>query len=185
MALFKQFHGTEKELNTTIPIQEGRNYFLTDNGKMFIDTANERICLNAEEADVAGALKNGDEELTAANIVTKDETIGLANGGTGANDLAGARAGLQIDRAVASVLTLVVGDWTAKEGKYQQIVNLTGLKCGYAGNVPPVISPATGTQSADFALLDSVEANVENKTLTIIARKIPSANLSIVVTDHQ
>ena len=44
MALFKQFHGTETELNTTIPIQEGRNYFLTDNGKMFIDTANERIC---------------------------------------------------------------------------------------------------------------------------------------------
>ena len=82
MALFKQFHGTETELNTTIPIQEGRNYFLTDNGKMFIDTANERICLNAEEADVAGALKNGDEELTAANILTKDATIGLANGGT-------------------------------------------------------------------------------------------------------
>ena len=68
MALFKQFHGTETELNTQVPIQEGRNYFLTNNGKMFIDTANERICLNAEEADVAGALKNGDEELTAANI---------------------------------------------------------------------------------------------------------------------
>lgn len=185
MALFKQFHGTEKELNTTIPIQEGRNYFLTDNGKMFIDTANERICLNAEEADVAGALKNGDEELTAANILTKDETIGLANGGTGANDLAGARTGLQIDRAVASVLTLVVSNWTESGGKYQQVVNLTGLKCGYAGNVPPVISPAVGAQATDFALLDSVDANVENKTLTIIARKIPSANLSIVVTDHQ
>nr|DAP37511.1 MAG TPA: hypothetical protein [Caudoviricetes sp.] len=86
---------------------------------------------------------------------------------------------------MASVLTLVVGNWVESEGKYQQVVNLTGLKCGYAGNVPPVISPAAGTQTADFALLDSVEANVENKTLTIIARKIPSANLSIVVTDHQ
>ena len=180
MALFKQFHGTETELNTTIPIQEGRNYFLTDNGKMFIDTANERICLNAEEADVAGALKNGDEELTAANILTKDATIGLANGGTGASDLAGARAGLQIDRAVANV-----GNWVESEGKYQQVVNLAGLKCGYAGNVPPVVSPAVGTQAADFALLDSVEANVENKTLTIVARKLPSADLSIVVTDHQ
>nr|DAO45078.1 MAG TPA: hypothetical protein [Caudoviricetes sp.] len=59
------------------------------------------------------------------------------------------------------------------------------MKCGYAGNVPPVISPAVGTQAADFALLDSVEANVENKTLTIVARKLPSADLSIVVTDHQ
>lgn len=185
MALFKQFHGTEKELNTTIPIQEGRNYFLTDNGKMFIDTANERICLNAKEADVAGALKNGDEELTAANIFTKDETIGLANGGTGANDLASARVGLQIDRAVTNILTLVVGDWIESEGKYQQVVSLTGLKCGYAGNVPPIISPAVGTQAADFALLDSVEANVENKTLTIVVRKRPSTNLSIVVTDHQ
>ena len=185
MALFKQFHGTETELNTQVPIQEGRNYFLTNNGKMFIDTANERICLNAEEADVAGALKNGDEELTAANILTKDETIGLANGGTGTNDLAGARAGLQIDRAVASVLTLAVNNWIESAGKYQQVVNLAGLKCGYAGNVPPVISLAIGTQTADFALLDSVEANVENKTLTIVARKLPNADLSIVVTDHQ
>lgn len=185
MALFKQFHGTEKELNTTIPIQEGRNYFLTDNGKMFIDTANERICLNAEEADIAGALKNGDEELTAENILTKDATIGLANGGTGASDLAGARAGLQIDRAVASVLTLAAGSWIKNEGKYQQVVNLTGLKCGYAGNVPPVVSPAVGTQAVDFALLDSIEANVKNKTLTVIARKLPSTDVSIVITDHQ
>lgn len=185
MALFKQFHGTETELNTTIPIQEGRNYFLTDNGKMFIDTANERICLNAEEADVAGALKNGDEELIAANILTKDTTIGLANGGTGANDLAGARAGLQIDRAVANVINLAAASWAESEGKYQQVVNLPGLKCGQAGNVPPVISPAVGALAADFALLDSVEADVESKTLTIVARKLPGADLSIVVTDHQ
>ena len=185
MALFKQFHGTETELNKVMPITEGWNYFLTDNGKMFVDTANERICLNAEEADVAVALKNGDEELTAANILTKDETIGLANGGTGANDLAGARQGLQIDRAVANVITLAVGNWAETEGKFQQVVNLAGLKCGYAGNVPPVISPAVGALAADFALLDSVEADVENKTLTIIARKLPSADLSIVVTDHQ
>lgn len=185
MALFKQFHGTEKELNTTIPIQEGRNYFLTDNGKMFIDTANERICLNAEEADIAGALKNGDEELTAANILTKDTTIGLANGGTGASDLVGARAGLQIDRAVANILTLVAANWTKNESKYQQVVHLPGLKCGQAGNVPPIISPAVGALIADFSLLDSVEADVENNTLTIVARKLPSTNLSIVVTDHQ
>lgn len=185
MALFKQFHGTETELNTQVPIQEGRNYFLTNNGKMFIDTANERICLNAEEADVAKALKKGDEELIAANILTKDETIGLSNGGTGANDLVGARAGLQIDRAVASILTLVINNWTETKGKYQQVVNLAGLKCGYAGNVPPIISPAIGTQATDFALLDSVEANVENKTLTIVARKLPSTDLSIIVTDHQ
>lgn len=185
MALFKQFHGTETELNTQVPIQEGRNYFLTNNGKMFIDTANERICLNAEKADIAGALKNGDEELTAENILTKSETIGLANGGTGANNLASARAGLQIDRAVSNVLTLMVSNWIEGEGKYQQTINLTGLKCGHAGNVPPIISPAIGTQAADFALLDSAEANIENKTLTIIARKLPSADLSVVITDHQ
>ena len=186
MALFKQFHGTETELNTTIPIQEGRNYFLTDSGKMFIDTANERICLNAEEADIAGALKKGtDEELTADNIMTKDETVGVANGGTGASDTKTARTNLSIDKAVAMVVTLPLANWIEVEGKQKQSVTLSSLVCGQGGNVPPVISPAVETSSTNFALLESVEADVGSKTLIVIANGKPKAEVNIVVTDHQ
>ena len=186
MALFKQFHGTETELNITIPIQEGRNYFLTDSGKMFIDTANERICLNAEEADIAGALKKETgEELTADNIITKDETVGVANGGTGASDIKTARTNLSIDKAVAMIVTLPLANWTEVEGKQKQNVTLSSLVCGQGGNVPPVISPAVETSLTNFALLESVEADVGSKTLTVIAKQKPSADLSIIVTDHQ
>ncbi len=186
MALFKQFHGTETELNITVPIQEGRNYFLTDSGKMFIDTANERICLNAEEADVAGALKKETgEELTADNIMTKDETVGVANGGTGASDTKTARTNLSIDKAVAMIVTLPLANWTEVEGKQKQNVTLSSLVCGREGNVPPVVSPAVETSLINFALLESIEADAESKTLTVIAKQKPSTDLSIVVTDHQ
>lgn len=185
MALFKQFHGTETELNTQIPIIEGRNYFMTNSGKMFIDTLNERICLNAEEADIAVALKKGNEELTAEKIITKDDTIGVANGGTGATTVEAARAGLKIDRAVATIITLEKINWVEIENKYQQVVNLANLTCGAGGNVPPVISPAVNTLDSDFAILDSINADVDNKTLTIVARNLPSEDISIIITDHQ
>ena len=183
MALFKQFHGTEKELNTTIPIQEGRNYFLIDTGKMFVDTANERICLNAEQAD---ALKKGTNgELTADDILTKDEPVGVANGGTGASDTKTARINLNIDKAVAMTVILPLTNWIEVEGKQRQSVTLSSLVCGQEGNVPPVISPAAETNLMNFALLESAEADVGNRTLTVIAKKKPSADLNIIVTDHQ
>lgn len=191
MALFKQFHGTETELNTNMPIDEGKNYFLTDNGKMYIDAVDpqdkvtKRFCLNAAEADTAAALKNGDEELTAMDLFTKEDTVGIANGGTGATDLNSARAGLQIDRAIANVITLAASNWTANGNKYQQVIMLSGLKCGYAGNVPPIVSPALETSMTDFALLDAVEADVANKTLTFIARQAITSDLTLIVTDHQ
>lgn len=183
MALFKLFHGDEKDLNTQVPITEGRNYFLTDNGKMFVDTANERICLNAEEADMAAGLKNGDDVVTANQLVKTSDTIGIGNGGTGAKTLSEARNGLQIDRAVASVITLTLDGWVAEDGKQKQVISLPSLTCGAAGNVPPMISPAAN--SSDFALLDSVDADVARKTLTFVARSKPSAAISVVVTDHQ
>lgn len=191
MALFKQFHGTETELNTNMPIDEGKNYFLTDNGKMYIDAIDpqdkvaKRFCLNAAEADTAIALKNGDDELIATDLFTKEDTIGIANGGTGATDLSSAREGLQIDRAIANVIILAASDWTANGKKYQQTITLSSLKCGYAGNVPPIISPALETSMADFALLDSVEADVPNKTLTFIARQAITSDLTLIATDHQ
>lgn len=185
MALFKQFHGTEEELNKTTSIIEGRNYFLTTNGKMFIDTASERICLNAEEADVAAGLKIDNDTTIAANkVVTKDDTIGIGNGGTGAKTLTEARNGLQIDRAVAFTVVLAVAEWVVDGSAFKQSKSLE-LKCGSAGNVPPVISPAAGALAADFALLDSIEADVTNKILTIVARQRPSADLTITVIDHQ
>ena len=48
-----------------------------------------------------------------------------------------------------------------------------------------MISPAAETNLMNFALLESAEVDVRNKTLTVIAKKKPSADLNIIVTDHQ
>lgn len=182
MALFKMFHGTEKELNTQVPIVEGRNYFLTDTGKMFIDTAQERICLNAEGADVAIALKNGDEELTAKNIVKTNDIIGVGNGGTGAKEISQARKNLLIDRAIANIINLPMNGWIADGEKVKQVINLPSLTCGAAGNVPPIISQTD--QNEEFILLDSVEADPVTKDLTFIARIKPQHDFNVIVTDN-
>lgn len=185
MALFKLFHGEEKDLNTQVPITEGRNYFLVDNGKMYVDTANERICLNAEEADAAAALKDGENMVTVNQLVKTDDTISIAQGGTGAKTVADARAGLQIDRAVATVITLVVDNWVESNTKFTQEVALSTLTCGSAGNVPPVISVANGTTMSNFAVLESVDADVENKKLIFTAKSKPTVDIGVVITDHQ
>lgn len=185
MALFKLFHGEEKDLNTQVPITEGRNYFLVDNGKMYVDTANERICLNAEEADAAAALKDGENMVTVNQLVKTDDTISIAQGGTGAKTVTAAREGLQIDRAVATVITLVVDNWIAQDTKFTQEIALSTLTCGSAGNVPPVISAANGTAMNDFAVLESVDADVENKKLIFIAKSKPTVDIGVVITDHQ
>lgn len=185
MALFKLFHGEEKDLNTQVPITEGRNYFLVDNGKMYVDTANERICLNAEEADAAAALKDGENMVTVNQLVKTDDTISIAQGGTGAKTVADARVGLQIDRAVATVITLVVDNWVKSDIKFTQEVALSTLTCGSAGNVPPVISVANGTTMSNFAVLESADADVENKKLIFTAKSKPIVDIGVVITDHQ
>lgn len=185
MALFKLFHGEEKDLNTQVPITEGRNYFLVDNGKMYVDTANERICLNAEEADAAAALKDGENIVTVNQLVKTDDTISVAQGGTGATTVAAAREGLQIDRAVATVITLVVDNWVESDTKFVQEITLSTLTCGSAGNVPPVISAANGTTMSNFAVLESVDADIENKKLIFTAKSKPTADIGVVITDHQ
>lgn len=48
-----------------------------------------------------------------------------------------------------------------------------------------MISPAAETNLMNFALLESVEADVGSKSLIVIAKGKPNADLSIVVTDHQ
>lgn len=90
----------------------------------------------------------------------------------------------QMDKAVANILILPKSAWVASRDKFQQVVNLPSLTCGNAGNVPPIISPSTSTIAADFFLLDSVDADVTTHTLTIITRKVPSSDLSIVIIDH-
>lgn len=183
MALFKLFHGEEKELNEQIPIVEGRNYFLVDSGKLFVDTPQERICLNAENADTATALKDNDKEFTAKDLVKVTDTISIANGGTEAKTLAEARLNLQIDRTIATIIPIPEESWVENAGKFSQIINLPTLTCGAAGNVPPIVSLASD-DSIQFSLLESIEADITAHTLTLVARTKPSKVFTIIVTDH-
>lgn len=63
MALFKILQGTVNNLNATnddgsakVPYHEGYCYFTTDEGKLYIDAVDKRICLHAEKADFADRL---------------------------------------------------------------------------------------------------------------------------------
>lgn len=119
-------------------------------------------------------------------------TLPIAAGGTGGTTEKMARDNLQVydktevnDKvteatSIAYATTLTVANWTASGDKFIQVYSNTNLKCGKAGNVPPII---TYTSNLDeYSKIESAEATI-NSGITFTTKEKPTADIGIIVID--
>lgn len=91
MALFKIFRGPEKGLNN-VPCHEGYAYFTEDLGNLFIDisdTPGSRVQVNAQYAEGLRSIADDGTitDIEVDDLLLKNATIDVANGGTGQDNL--------------------------------------------------------------------------------------------------
>lgn len=91
MALFKIFRGPENGLNA-IPCHNGYAYFTEDLGNLYIDISDDpgsRVQVNAHAADVLRSIAADGTitEIDIDDILLKNATVQVSQGGTGQNSL--------------------------------------------------------------------------------------------------
>lgn len=120
--------------------------------------------------------------------------VQIENGGTGAITAAEARTNLdvysksEVDNnatAIATTADLTPNSWTANsDGTYSQIITVSNLKCGKAGNVPPIITWSTNQD--EYSKITSAEATAgtNGKIVFTISEK-PTNTIGLIITDNR
>lgn len=151
--LFKILHGDDSRISTDItPYHEGYCY-VTHNGDFYVDMNNQRIKLNAKDAEtLMGAslstiLNSSDVEIPTSKAVLDalekyiDDMFGM------------------------SELSLRASDWTGTESPYSQVVEVSGVTANSKVDLNP-----TGEQLNSLATNRTIlnTAN-DNGTVTVYA----------------
>ncbi len=146
------------------------------------------------------ATAKGVLKASAANGEPSFGTAGLDIGGTGATDAAGARTNLGVysktetytktetdnkakKSAAARYLLTIPADGWQGSGPYTHSYSNTKITCGLAGNVPLLIAPEDGTDTAEYSKIDKAMATA-GTGITFTAEKKPAAALTLIIIDH-
>lgn len=160
MALFQIFKGPENELNE-VPLHPGYAYFCEDSGNFFIDTVDERMQINAHYAKALIDI-NG-EEIDLYNKKEVDAKVETAT-------------------TKAYTTTLTTSKWIAQGDKFVQSYTNENLKCGKAGNVPPIITHTSNL--TEYNTIESAEATAGTGIIFTVSDK-PKADINITIIDVQ
>lgn len=170
------------------------NALLVGNGteavKMVEIAAGSLVIGNAENG-VAGLQGTG-ALYSATAGAPQFGTLPLSVGGTGATNAAGARTNLDVyskvetdeqiseSTSVAYTTTLSAGNWILNGDMYTQTYSNTGLTCGKAGNVPPIV---TYTSNLDeYSKIDHADATV-GTGITFYIKEKPQSDIALVIID--
>lgn len=188
--------------NMTVAVDQGGtghdtltvNALLVGNGteavKMIEIAAGSLVVGNAENG-VAGLQGTG--ALYAATAgAPQFGTLPLSVGGTGATNAAMARTNLDVyskaetddqiseSTSIAYTTTLSAGNWILNGDMYTQTYSNTGLTCGKAGNVPPIV---TYTSNLDeYSKIDHADATV-GTGITFYIKEKPQSDIALVIID--
>lgn len=188
--------------NMTVAVAQGGtghdtltvNALLVGNGteavKMIEIAAGSLVVGNAENG-VAGLQGTG--ALYAATAgAPQFGTLPLSVGGTGATNAAMARTNLDVyskaetddqiseSTSIAYTTTLSAGNWILNGDMYTQTYSNTGLTCGKAGNVPPIV---TYTSNLDeYSKIDHADATV-GTGITFYIKEKPQSDIALVIID--
>lgn len=135
-------------------------------------TDNVKFASIPHEQFVVGDTENGVVGKTADEVRTLLQVYDQA---TVDNKIASATT-------VAYTPTLSAQTWVQGSGEYTYTLQLTSLKCGSTGNVPPLISCLDNVE--EYSYIESAECNPDSGIIFHTKTK-PNNNIQLVVIDLQ
>lgn len=161
------------------------------NAVKMVEIAAGQVVIGNSENGVTGLQGTG--ALYAATAgAPQFGTLPLSVGGTGATNAAMARTNLDVysktetdnqiseSTSVAYTTTLSAGNWILNGDMYTQTYSNTGLTCGKAGNVPPIV---TYTSNLDeYSKIDHADATV-GTGITFYIKEKPQSDIALVIID--
>lgn len=193
--LFKILHGDASRISTNItPYHEGYCY-VTHNGDFYVDMNNERVKLNAKDAEtimgasLATILSNTDLEIPTSNAVLSaiEAATEVYVGPTQPTDtnikvwINTAEEGTGVVPVLprVSTITLPKASWSGSSAPYYQAVTINTVTSATKIELNPTVAQIVSLQNDDIALMAENDAG-SVKVYSFGGK--PSSDMTIQVT---